>query len=186
MMVSVRLFICSIVAAVCMVTSLSIGSGKAAAAIPGEGWFQGIAAGLDRVGLFAEEGGLVANKPKVINSLQTLWSRQRAGLPKISEEAQNAGWMRTAKSPAVRVVVKKAAKWACNTAVELANDPDPTDWGHIMDAAEKNLASAAAGESVTLINDLSGIADRYEQGCICAAAAQLEVFVEQHMFCSVI
>lgn len=184
-MLSVRLFICTIVAAMSMVTSLSIGSGKAAA-IPGGSFFEDIAAGLESSGLFAEEGGLVANESKVINNLRTLWSRQRVGLPKISEEAQNASWIRTAKSPTVRVVVKKAEKWACNTAVELANDPDPTDWEHIMDAADKNLESAVAGESVTLIHDLNGIADRYEQGCTCAAAAQLEVFVEQHMFCSLI
>jgi hypothetical protein len=94
--------------------------------------------------------------------------------------------MRIAKSPAVRMVVKKAEQWACNTAVELANDPDPTDWRNVMDAAENNLTSVVAGESVTLIHDLSGIADRYEQGCICAAAAQLEVFVEQQMFCRMI
>jgi hypothetical protein len=181
-MLSVRLFICTIVAAVCMVASLSIGSGKAAA-IPGEGFFQEIEASLDGFGIFAKEGGLAANQSKFTNALRTLWSRQRVGLPTISEEAQNAGWMKIAKSPAVRVVVRTAEKWACNTAVELANDPDPTDWRHIMDAAENNLALAVAGESVTLIHDLSGIADRYEQGCICAAAAQLEVFVEQHMFC---
>jgi hypothetical protein len=182
-MLSVRLFICTTVAAVCMATSVSIGSGKAAA-IPGAGWFEEIAAGLESSGVFAKEGGLASIKPKVITNLQTLWSRQRVGLATISEEAQNAGWMRIARSPTVRVYVKNAEKWACNTAVELANDPDPTDWGHIMDAAEKNLASAVAGESVTLIHDLSGIADRYERGCICAAAAQLEVFVEQHIFCS--
>lgn len=181
-MLSVRIFICTIVAGLCTVTSLSIKTGKAAA-MPFEGWFEEIAAGLDRGGLFAEEGGLAANEPNVINNLRTLWSRQRMGLPTVSEEVQNASWMRLAKSPAARTAVKKAAPWACNTAVELLNDPDPTDWGHITDAAENNLGSAVAGESVSLIHDLSEIADRYERGCTCAAAAQLEVFVEQRIFC---
>jgi hypothetical protein len=54
MMFSLRLFISTIVAAVCMATSVSIGSGKAAA-IPGEGFFQEITAGLESVGLVASE-----------------------------------------------------------------------------------------------------------------------------------
>jgi hypothetical protein len=181
---SVRLFICSIVATMCTVTSLSIGCGPAAAIEPPAGWFEGIFGAITKgLGIGAGQ----AAEAEGVSSLETAYRLQRIGRPDIPEEVQMAHWEDYAKSAEplpTRRAVKKAAEWACNTAVTLLGHADKFSWAKAKDdAVEQAAKTSPFGETYMLYKELTSIIDNFVGNCWCAAIAELAVLVAQYRFC---
>jgi hypothetical protein len=198
-----RIFNCLVALTICAATSLSIGSGRAAAVGPeqvaeaAEEAAPVVAAGLERAGL----GALGKPLETVMEGVKRLFSLQWTGLTPAADKAALSGaknqWM--AFVPRTRALGEVApvggklpstyeapSGMLCRAALDLLNQPNPTKPGWqwaIKNASNEVMSLEPAGKKLVIYNDLNDINDKFQHNRFCAGTAELALFFAKETVC---
>jgi hypothetical protein len=200
-----RLLIAAIAVTLCAGTSLSIGSGRAAALPP---TMEAIVVAAEDVstalapkfaqwglGALAEDFGGFAKKieslfvPEAtkltpaaddieLTSLDTDWKGFAPRTPLPEEVAPVRGQLPS--------MYAQASEMLCGTALDLLNEPDKASWNYAITQVDNQIAKQTPmGKQLVMYSELNDIEGKFQSGCYCAGTAELAVFVAKERYCTV-
>jgi len=188
-----RLLIGISAAAICASTSLSVGSGRAAA-LP---FPEILAAAKELAAPVAETWRLGPFK----NDVESLIVTQGTKLTPVQDEVgltltkfKSELRQSAPREPLPNEVVpvrgevpspyRQAKEMLCGTALDLLASPDKLSWKYLINQVDNQVIQQnPLGKKLILYSELNEIADNFENGCYCAATAELAVFFAKKAYC---